>query len=107
MYSRDKNGTKNFQQDTNRERLDAWLHEHLPHEITIALLESFDISAYLVQTEAIAISPAERLRLLCVFLEKERKAAILAEYLRSWQALQTDLRRSAQARSPGCTDSCF
>ena len=88
MYLRDTNGIRKLQQDQHKERLNAWLHEHVPREIAIALLESFNISAYLKQTKAITISPEERIRLLCIFLEEERNAASLAEYPRSWQALQ-------------------
>jgi len=60
----------------------------LPGDFAIAVLESFDVLAYLNQTESFAVPPAERIRLLSVFLEGEKNAASLAEYPRSWLALQ-------------------
>jgi len=76
------------QKHAQLDALKTWLCEHIPCDFNIAWLESFDISAYLKQTKTLDIHPAERIRRLCIFLEEERGAELLAEYLRSWRALQ-------------------
>jgi tetratricopeptide (TPR) repeat protein len=77
-----------LQQHTQVNALIAWLREHMPCDIDVAWLESFDISAYLKQTAALDIQAAERIRRLCIFLEEESYGDLPAKDPRSWQAMQ-------------------